>query len=59
MGVGSIYPASKAALNAFARNVALQEGPKGIRVNTVSPGGVVTPIIVEGMSSGGESLKEM
>ena len=32
------YVVPKAALNAFSRNLALQLGPQGIRVNTVYPG---------------------
>ncbi len=36
--------ASKAALNHFSRCVAMEEGPNGIRVNTLSPGAVVTPM---------------
>jgi meso-butanediol dehydrogenase/(S,S)-butanediol dehydrogenase/diacetyl reductase len=32
------YAASKAALFSFARSLALQEAPHGLRVNTISPG---------------------
>ncbi len=38
----SSYSASKAALNNFARCVALEEACKGIRVNTLCPGAVIT-----------------
>ncbi|WP_369218543.1 SDR family NAD(P)-dependent oxidoreductase, partial [Streptomyces flavofungini] len=37
------YSASKAALIMFARSAALEYGPRGIRVNTVSPGLVDRP----------------
>jgi NAD(P)-dependent dehydrogenase (short-subunit alcohol dehydrogenase family) len=38
------YAASKAALDALARTVALEGGPHGIRVNNVSPGVIATPM---------------
>jgi NAD(P)-dependent dehydrogenase (short-subunit alcohol dehydrogenase family) len=37
------YCAAKAALDMYSRALALDLGPKGIRVNVVSPGPVVTP----------------
>ncbi|MEL6361958.1 MAG: glucose 1-dehydrogenase [Pseudomonadota bacterium] len=39
---GSLYFASKAAVRAFARSMAAELGPKGIRVNALSPGIVPT-----------------
>jgi len=39
------YTASKGALNAFARSVAIDEAPYGIRANTVCPGSVDTPML--------------
>jgi NAD(P)-dependent dehydrogenase (short-subunit alcohol dehydrogenase family) len=39
------YTASKGALNAFARAMAVDEGRFGIRVNTVLPGSVDTPML--------------
>ena len=39
------YAASKGALNAFARAVALDEARHGVRVNTVCPGSVDTPML--------------
>jgi NAD(P)-dependent dehydrogenase (short-subunit alcohol dehydrogenase family) len=39
---GSLYFASKAAIRSFARSMAAEFGPKGIRVNTLSPGIVPT-----------------
>ncbi|HEY8539829.1 MAG TPA: SDR family oxidoreductase [Steroidobacteraceae bacterium] len=38
------YDASKAALGGLMRNVALEGAPKGIRVNSVAPGLVDTPM---------------
>jgi NAD(P)-dependent dehydrogenase (short-subunit alcohol dehydrogenase family) len=44
-GVGmSVYAASKAALRSFGRTLAAELAPRGIRVNTVSPGPIETPI---------------
>lgn len=40
----SVYGASKAALNSLARTSAYELAPKGIRVNTICPGPVSTPI---------------
>ncbi len=37
--------ASKAALNHFTRCVAQEEGPNGVRINSLSPGLIVTPIL--------------
>lgn len=42
---GSVYAASKAALNAVVKIAALELAPKKIRVNAVSPGPVATAIM--------------
>jgi NAD(P)-dependent dehydrogenase (short-subunit alcohol dehydrogenase family) len=39
------YTASKAALNALARSIAVDEAPNGIRANAVCPGSVDTPML--------------
>ena len=39
------YAASKGALHTFARATAVDEGPNGVRVNSVSPGSVDTPML--------------
>ncbi len=46
------YAASKGALGAFTRAVALEFGPDGIRVNTVLPGAIDTAMLHEGLSRG-------
>jgi 3-oxoacyl-[acyl-carrier protein] reductase len=44
---GSVYSGSKAAVEAFTRSWAAELGPRGITVNTVSPGMVVTDLLDE------------
>jgi NAD(P)-dependent dehydrogenase (short-subunit alcohol dehydrogenase family) len=41
------YSSAKAALNAYSKALASELGPKGIRVNVVSPGVVTTPLMLE------------
>ena len=41
----SIYAATKAAIVSFGKTLAVELAPRGIRVNTLSPGPVDTPII--------------
>jgi NAD(P)-dependent dehydrogenase (short-subunit alcohol dehydrogenase family) len=41
----SAYSATKAALRSLARTAAAELAPRGIRVNTVAPGPIVTPIL--------------
>jgi NAD(P)-dependent dehydrogenase (short-subunit alcohol dehydrogenase family) len=40
----SIYSATKAAVRSFGRTLAAELAPRGIRVNTISPGPISTPI---------------
>lgn len=40
----AIYAASKAALNSYTRTAAVELSSKGIRINSVNPGPVTTPI---------------
>ena len=44
----SIYGSTKAALRSFGRTIARELTPRGIRVNTISPGPIVTPILDKG-----------
>ena len=47
----SAYSASKAAVTSLGRTLAVDLAPRGIRVNTLSPGPILTPAIVKiGMS---------
>ncbi|MEM1072300.1 MAG: SDR family oxidoreductase [Planctomycetota bacterium] len=46
------YAASKGALLAFTRSLALEFGEAGIRVNAVLPGAVNTPMLHDGLSRG-------
>ena len=44
-GSSTIYGSTKAALRSFGRTFAKELTPRGIRVNTISPGPIVTPIL--------------
>jgi NAD(P)-dependent dehydrogenase (short-subunit alcohol dehydrogenase family) len=46
----SIYGATKAALRSFGRTLARELLPRGVRVNTISPGPIETPIIERGLT---------
>jgi meso-butanediol dehydrogenase / (S,S)-butanediol dehydrogenase / diacetyl reductase len=50
--LSAAYDASKAALNALARAIAVDYGPRGIRANALCPGWIITPI-------GDESMDEL
>ena len=43
----TVYGATKAALRSFGRSLAKELSPRGIRVNTVSPGPIDTPIFLK------------
>ncbi|MBB3662210.1 NAD(P)-dependent dehydrogenase (short-subunit alcohol dehydrogenase family) [Prauserella sediminis] len=47
MAGGSLYAATKAAVHNLAHTLAAELGPKGIRVNSVSPGYIETPMFHE------------
>lgn len=40
----SLYAATKGAVNAFTKNLAVELAPRGVRVNAVCPGAIETPI---------------
>ncbi len=44
----SVYSATKAAVRSFGRTLANELAPRGIRVNTLSPGPILTPIFEKG-----------
>jgi meso-butanediol dehydrogenase / (S,S)-butanediol dehydrogenase / diacetyl reductase len=51
------YCASKGAVVQLTRALALDHGPQGVRVNAVCPGDVETPMLIEGIRSGGEAIE--
>jgi NAD(P)-dependent dehydrogenase (short-subunit alcohol dehydrogenase family) len=51
---GHIYSASKAAVIHLSRCVAAEISGKGVRVNTISPGGIVTGIFAKAFGLDGE-----
>uniref|UniRef100_A0A2A4K1C0 Ketoreductase domain-containing protein n=1 Tax=Heliothis virescens TaxID=7102 RepID=A0A2A4K1C0_HELVI len=59
VSVGSLpYPMAKAALDHFTRLVALELGPKGVRVNTVSPGLTVSKFMTRMTGQSEEQYRE-
>ena len=48
LGGSTVYGSTKAALRSFGRTIAKELTPRGIRVNTISPGPIVTPILDKG-----------
>jgi NAD(P)-dependent dehydrogenase (short-subunit alcohol dehydrogenase family) len=52
---GHVYSASKGAVLALSRSVAAELGEKGVRVNSISPGAIVTGIF--GKNAGVEGAK--
>jgi NAD(P)-dependent dehydrogenase (short-subunit alcohol dehydrogenase family) len=51
----SLYRSSKAAINLLTKTWAAEYGPKGVRVNAVSPG----PTRTEGTDAMGEGLEQL
>ena len=52
----AVYCASKGAVLQLTRAMALDHGGQGIRVNAVCPGDIETPMLIEGIESGGETI---
>lgn len=50
LGGSSVYGSTKAALRSFGRTIAKELTPRRIRVNTISPGPIVTPILDKGLT---------
>jgi NAD(P)-dependent dehydrogenase (short-subunit alcohol dehydrogenase family) len=55
----SVYSASKAALRSFARSWSVDLKPRGIRVNVVSPGTIVTPGYKNELGLNDEQIAQM
>lgn len=53
---GALYGATKGALEGFAKATALELSPQRIRVNTIVPGMIETPLL-EGSEIGSEELE--
>lgn len=54
-----LYGLSKAALAQLARNLAVEWGPRGVRVNAVSPGLVRTPLAAPLLADAGFMLRRL
>jgi meso-butanediol dehydrogenase / (S,S)-butanediol dehydrogenase / diacetyl reductase len=52
----AVYCTSKGAVLQLTKAMALDHGPQGVRVNAVCPGDVETPMLLEGIQSGGETI---
>ena len=50
---GSIYAASKGALISLTRGIAADLAPQGVRVNAISPGPIVTPLLATALAADG------
>jgi NAD(P)-dependent dehydrogenase (short-subunit alcohol dehydrogenase family) len=49
-----VYSACKAGVIGLTRTVAYEQGPFGIRVNCINPGGIATPIFAKGLGVAGD-----
>jgi NAD(P)-dependent dehydrogenase (short-subunit alcohol dehydrogenase family) len=54
----SVYGATKAAVRSFGRTLATELAPRGIRVNTLSPGPITTPLFTK-MGLPGDAIEEL
>ena len=52
LGGSTVYGSTKAALRSFGRTIAKELTPRRIRVNTISPGPIITPILDKGGVAG-------
>ena len=55
----ALYAASKGAIVAFTKSLALELAHVPIRVNAVAPGDVLTPMTVEQLRRSGETIEEL
>jgi cyclopentanol dehydrogenase len=58
-GESASYTATKGALTALTRTVAVELAPERIRVNVVHPGVIDTPMVDDGMGRSPETLRTM
>jgi glucose 1-dehydrogenase len=54
---GAAYAAAKAGLRNITRNLAMELGPRGIRVNNIAPGFIATPMTQEALDDPAEMEK--
>jgi len=54
----SAYSASKHAVRGMTKSAARELGPRGIRVNSVHPGAILTPMVLEAAANGDRSEEE-
>jgi meso-butanediol dehydrogenase/(S,S)-butanediol dehydrogenase/diacetyl reductase len=52
----AVYCASKGAVLQLTKAMALDHGPQGVRINAVCPGDVETPMLLEDIQAGGETI---
>jgi meso-butanediol dehydrogenase / (S,S)-butanediol dehydrogenase / diacetyl reductase len=52
----AVYCASKGAVLQLTKAMALDHGPRGVRINAVCPGDIETPMLLEGIQAGGEEI---
>jgi meso-butanediol dehydrogenase/(S,S)-butanediol dehydrogenase/diacetyl reductase len=52
----AVYCTSKGAVLQLTKAMALDHGRQGIRINAVCPGDIETPMLLEGIQSGGEEI---
>jgi NAD(P)-dependent dehydrogenase (short-subunit alcohol dehydrogenase family) len=57
MAAASVYAATKAAVRSLGRSLAAELAPRGIRVNTISPGPITTPIYAK-LGMGDDTTKQ-
>lgn len=55
-GASALYASTKAALNHFARHVALEEAKNGIRVNVIAPGAVISEMSTQMLGEAGKDM---
>ncbi|KAF6254905.1 hypothetical protein COO60DRAFT_1537947 [Scenedesmus sp. NREL 46B-D3] len=56
----SAYCASKFGVRGLVKAAAVEYGPRGLRVNSVSPGAIATPLLLNFLASGsGDTVKQL